>query len=185
MSPPTPPFIAGDLPARLPPPADGPVHVAVYAVPPRRARLPRRRPQRLRPRRHVLLLPGGRRGGQGAPMGQEVLKTRVFLVIPGARLLRTPSLSGTLDASLRPGGGVWGCLGSKLWWGGTGIRTPDLLLESQECNHYATGAAPETSFILIFKKCAKKSFFLKVIKCGKKRIDIWTRLVVPYFSPVF
>ncbi len=43
-----------------------------------------------------------------------------FLVIPGARL--TPSsLSGNLDASLRPGGGVWGCLGSKLWWGSTGI----------------------------------------------------------------
>ncbi len=37
-----------------------------------------------------------------------------FFVIPGARLPRTPSLSGTLDASLRPGGGVWGCLGSKL-----------------------------------------------------------------------
>ncbi len=65
-----------------------------------------------------------------------------FLVIQGARLSRTPSLSGTLEASLRPGGGVWGCLGSKLWWGGTGIWTPDLLLEIQECNHYATGAAP-------------------------------------------
>ncbi len=52
------------------------------------------------------------------------------------------SYTGTLDTSLRPGGGVRGCLGSKLWWGGTGIRTPDLLLESQECNHYATGAAP-------------------------------------------
>ena len=32
-------------------------------------------------------------------------------------------LSGgrTLDTSLRPRGGVWGCLGSKLCWGGTGI----------------------------------------------------------------
>ena len=39
---------------------------------------------------------------------------------------------GTLDASLRPGGGVWGCLGSKLWWGGTGIWTRDLLHASQE-----------------------------------------------------
>ena len=29
-----------------------------------------------------------------------------FFVIPGARLSRTPSLSGTLGASLRPGGGV-------------------------------------------------------------------------------
>ncbi len=66
-----------------------------------------------------------------------------FFVIPGARLSRTPSLSGTLDASLRPGGGVWGCLGSKLWWGGAGIWTPDLLLESQECNHYALVAAPK------------------------------------------
>ncbi len=47
--------------------------------------------------------------------------TKFFFVIPGARLSRTPSLSGTLDASLRPGGGVWGCSGSKLWWGGTGI----------------------------------------------------------------
>ncbi len=34
---------------------------------------------------------------------------------------------GPLDASLRPWGGVWGYLGSNLWWGGTGIRTPDLL----------------------------------------------------------
>ncbi len=28
---------------------------------------------------------------------------------------------GTLDPSLQPGGGVWRCLGSKLWWGNTGI----------------------------------------------------------------
>ncbi len=36
-----------------------------------------------------------------------------FFVIPGARLSHTPSLSGTLDTSLRPGGGV-GEVGSKL-----------------------------------------------------------------------
>ncbi len=72
----------------------------------------------------------------------EIIASFFFWGIPGARLSRTPSLSGTLDASLRPGGGVWGCLGSKLWWCGTGIRTPDLLLESQECNHYAMRAAP-------------------------------------------
>ncbi len=39
---------------------------------------------------------------------------------------------GTLDTSLQPGDRVWGCLGSKLWWGGTGIRTPDLRHASQE-----------------------------------------------------
>ena len=49
-----------------------------------------------------------------------------FFVIQGARLSRTPSLSGTLDASLRPGGGL------QTWWGGTGIQTPDLLHASQE-----------------------------------------------------
>ncbi len=38
-------------------------------------------------------------------------------------------------------------LGSKLWWGGTGIRTPDLPLESHERNHCATGAAPSLNFI--------------------------------------
>ncbi len=54
-------------------------------------------------------------------MGLVFHKLLVFFVIPGARLSRTPSLSDILDTSLRPGGGVWGCLGSKLWWGGTGI----------------------------------------------------------------
>ena len=50
-----------------------------------------------------------------------------FLVIPCARPLACtiphgPFFGGgTLDASLRPGGGVWGCLGSKLWLGGTWI----------------------------------------------------------------
>ena len=39
---------------------------------------------------------------------------------------------GILDTSLQPGGRVWGCLGSKLWWGGTGIQTLDLLHASQE-----------------------------------------------------
>ncbi len=38
-----------------------------------------------------------------------------------ARLSACTIPFGTLDASLRPGGGVWGCLGSELWWGGTGI----------------------------------------------------------------
>ncbi len=48
-------------------------------------------------------------------------------------LWRTPShMGGALDTSLQPGGGVWGCFGSKLWWGGTGIWTPDLLQVSQE-----------------------------------------------------
>ena len=65
-------------------------------------------------------------------------KLPFFVVIPGARLSRTPSLSGTLDTSLWPGGRV-GEVGSKLWWGGTRIQTPDLLHASQECNHYATG----------------------------------------------
>ena len=32
----------------------------------------------------------------------------MFFVIPCARLSRTPYLSGTLDTSLRPGGGVYG-----------------------------------------------------------------------------
>ena len=43
-------------------------------------------------------------------------KTRIILfsVIPGARLSCTPSLLGTLDTSLRPGGGVLGEAGSKL-----------------------------------------------------------------------
>ena len=35
------------------------------------------------------------------------------------------------------------------WWGGTGIRNPDLLLESQECNHYAMGAT-KTLYVSIF-----------------------------------
>ena len=80
-------------------------------------------------------------------LGKRVEKPATFLVFPGARLSRTPSLSGTLDASLRPGGGVvWRDMGSKLWWGGTGIRTPNLLLESQECNH--TGAVPASNLKL-------------------------------------
>ena len=33
------------------------------------------------------------------------------MVIPGPRLSRKPSLSGTLDTYLRPGGGLWGVLG--------------------------------------------------------------------------
>ncbi len=50
-----------------------------------------------------------------------------FFVIPGAQPLaytipHGPFCGGgTLDTSLPPGGGVWGCFGSKLWWGGTGI----------------------------------------------------------------
>ncbi len=60
-----------------------------------------------------------------------------FSVIPGAQPLAYTIPHGpfpggrTLDTSLRPGGGVGGCLGSKLWWGG-GIRTPDLLHAGQE-----------------------------------------------------
>ncbi len=80
-----------------------------------------------------------------------------FLVIPGARLSRTPSLSRTLDTSLRPGGRVWGCLGSKLLWNGTGIQTLDLLLESQEFNRYATG--PPLNYILIIRN-TRKTYFL-------------------------
>ncbi len=33
-------------------------------------------------------------------------------------------------------------MGSELWWFSTGIQSPNLLLESQGCYHYATGAAP-------------------------------------------
>ncbi len=35
---------------------------------------------------------------------------------------------GDFDPSLRPGGGVWGCLGYKLWSAASGDRTPYLLL---------------------------------------------------------
>ena len=44
-------------------------------------------------------------------------------------------------------------LGSKLWWGVTGIWTLDLLLQSQECNHYATGSAP-----FYYPFCFRKSW---------------------------
>ncbi len=37
-------------------------------------------------------------------------------------------------------------MGSKLWWGSTGIRTPNLLLESQECSH--TEAVPASNLKL-------------------------------------
>ncbi len=43
------------------------------------------------------------RESKKASSGNNVFFKKSFLVIPGARLLRTPSLSGTLDASLRPG----------------------------------------------------------------------------------
>ena len=72
-------------------------------------------------------------------MGTENWKINLFFcVIPGVWLSADTILhgplwgGGTFGASLRPGGGVWGCLGSKLLWGGTGIQTPDLLHASQE-----------------------------------------------------
>ena len=36
------------------------------------------------------------------------IQIQIFLVIPGAWLSRTPTLSGTLDTSLRPGGAAPG-----------------------------------------------------------------------------
>ena len=60
--------------------------------------------------------------------------------------------------------GYGGCLGSKLfWWGSTGIRTPDLLLESQECNHYATGGPP--LILTLFNKFSsqKRSFLFSEV----------------------
>ncbi len=54
--------------------------------------------------------------------GEEGLSPPLFFVIPGARLSRTPSLSGTFDASLQPGGRVVGrSMGSKLLRDSTGI----------------------------------------------------------------
>ena len=58
---------------------------------------------------------------QGEP-GKLILNACVFRVFPGARLAACTiphswPLSrggGTLDASVRPGGGVWGWMGSKL-----------------------------------------------------------------------
>ena len=44
--------------------------------------------------------------GEGQPELIWEMETILFLVVPGAQLSRTPSLSGTLDTSLRPGGGV-------------------------------------------------------------------------------
>ncbi len=43
-------------------------------------------------------------------------------------------------------------MGPKLWWGGTRIRTLDPLLESQECNHCATGGRPRffSSFFYLY-----------------------------------
>ncbi len=38
--------------------------------------------------------------------------------------------------------GYGGCLGSKLWWGGTGIQTPDLLHVSQESQPLRYGGRP-------------------------------------------
>ncbi len=56
-----------------------------------------------------------------AAAGERIVPT-LFLILPA------PSPHGPfwgrgwdLEASLQPGGGVWGCLGSKIWWGGTGI----------------------------------------------------------------
>ncbi len=54
-------------------------------------------------------------------------------------------------------------MGSKLWWGGTGIQTPDFPLESQECNHYATGAASKDILY----------FFLKQLFLLKKQRRPW------------
>ncbi len=73
-------------------------------------------PEPPRQLRGVLLAPEGRgslRGhgvdarhaGPGEEGEGETFIT-LFLVIPGARLLRASSLSGTLDTSLRPGSGI-------------------------------------------------------------------------------
>ena len=71
--------------------------------------------------------------GEKSPSSFFCVSSRVF------GFLCTPSHMApfggdprTLDTSWRLGGGVWGCLGSKLWWGGTGICTPHLLHPSQE-----------------------------------------------------
>ena len=55
-----------------------------------------------------------------------------FFCHPGCSAFAYTIPFGILDTSLRPGGEVWGCLGSKLSWGGTGIRNRDLLHASQE-----------------------------------------------------
>ncbi len=54
-----------------------------------------------------------------------------FLVIPGARLSRAPSLSGPLTHLCDLVEGYRGD-GLKSWWGGTGIWTRNLLHASQE-----------------------------------------------------
>ncbi len=62
---------------------------------------------------------------------------RLFLFFLSSRVLgfRVHHPLTTLDRSLRPGDmGVFGLQTG----GSTGIRTPDLLLESQECNHCTT-----------------------------------------------
>ncbi len=77
------------------------------------------------------------RGGGGGGVGEhaallvDLKKKLFFLVILGAWLWRTPSLSGpwTHLCDLEAG---YGGDGLQSWWGGTGIWTRNLLHASQE-----------------------------------------------------
>ncbi len=67
-----------------------------------------------------------------AGLAKWVITRKCFFFFPHPgyvlSLRRTPSHMGPFGVGgwgwrspLRPGGGVWGCLGSNLWWGGRGI----------------------------------------------------------------
>ncbi len=107
--------------------------------------------QARRPRKPLLQHPIMPRRRQRDALLREVRNKKVFFLQPrcSAFCLRHPHLAPFGGAERGPFSifatwrrGSWEGYGLQtFWWGGTRIQTWDLLLESQECNHYATGAA--------------------------------------------